>query len=222
MPDLPEYVCFRTATPITVDGRLDEEAWQRAPLAMLREDLSGDAPRQPTTMQAVWDDTYLYVAFHCEDKDIWGITTERDQPIFKQEVVEVFLDDDRDGIGYVEIEVSPLNAVLDLFMLNRDDVRKPMFCWDCEGLRSAVVVDGDPHRRGTDDRSWTVEIAIPFDEMLTAPHIPPQPGDVWRANFYRIDRAEDGDEYSAWSPTFRRNYHTPKRFGRLVFSGRSV
>ena len=65
----------------------------------------------------------------------------------------------------------------------------------------------------------SVEMAIPFADMLTAPHIPPRAGDVWRANFYRIDRAEDGDEYSAWSPTLRRNYHTPERFGALVFSG---
>ncbi len=222
MQDLPVTVCHRTAEPITVDGTLAEPAWQRAEVIMLREDASGGAPRQRTEVRLLWDDAYLYVAFHCEDRDIWGITTERDQPIYEQEVVEVFLDDDSDGVGYVEIEVSPLNAVLDLFMLNREDVRKGLWDWNSSGLRTAVVVDGDPYRRETEDRSWTVELAIPFADMLTAPHIPPHDGDSWRANFYRIDRAEDGDEYSAWSPTYRRNYHTPARFGRLLFSGEPV
>jgi len=214
----PEYVCHRRTGTIVVDGLLDEPAWLAAEAVQLREDGTGGPPRQRTTVRALWDDEYLYVAFHCEDTDIWGITIERDQPIYEQEVVEVFLDADRDGVGYVEIEVSPLNAVLDLFMLIRDGRTKGLWCWDSPGLRTAVVVEGDPMRKGTDDRSWTVELAIPFADMLTAPHIPPALGDVWHANFYRIDRAEDGDEFSAWSPTYRRNYHTPERFGRLVFT----
>jgi len=222
MPDLPVHVCRRTAEPILVDGVLSEASWQRAEVIALREDGSGGAPRQPTAARLLWDDTYLYVAFVCQDRDVWGVTTERDQPIYEQEVVEVFLDEDSDGIGYVEIEVSPLNAVLDLWMLNRDDRRQGLWGWDSAGLRTAVVVDGDPFHRGTDDRSWTVEMAIPFADLLTAPHIPPRSGDVWRANLYRIDRAAAGDEYSAWSPTFRRNYHTPERFGVLVFSGEPV
>ncbi len=222
MLERPEYICLHTDGPITVDGRLAESAWEHAVAVDLLEDGAADVPRQRTTVRALWDEWYLYVSFVCQDSDIWGITTERDQDIYNQEVVEVFLDADRDGVGYVEIEVSPLNAVLDLFMLLRDERRKGLWGWDSEELRTAVVVDGDATRRGTPDRSWTAEIAIPFEDLVTAPNIPPRPGDIWYANFHRIDRADDGDEYSAWSPTLRHNYHTPERFGRLVFSGRSV
>lgn len=214
----PEYRCHRAPGPIVLDGALDEPAWGAAERVELVEDLTGGRPRQATTVRALWDDEYLYVSFECEDTDIWGVTTERDRPIYEQEVVEVFLDADRDGIGYVEIEVSPLNAVLDLFMLLRDDRRKGLWDWDSPGLRTAVVVEGDATRRGSRDRRWTVEMAIPFADMFTAPHIPPAVGDVWHANLYRIDRAEEGDEFSAWSPTYRGNYHTPACFGRLVFA----
>ena len=218
----PEYVCYRTATPMTVDGRLDEPAWGEAPVADLALVDSGGAPKQRTEARLLWDDDYLYVAFQCEDADIWGVTTERDQAIYEQEVVEVFLDADCDGHGYVEIEVSPLNAVLDLFMLLRDGRRRGLWDWDSDGLLTAVVVDGDPTRRGTPDRSWTVEMAIPMSDFMTAPHLPPRPGDVWHLNLYRIDRAEWGDEYCAWSPTGAINNHVPERFGRLVFSGATV
>ena len=87
------------------------------------------------------------------------------------------------------------------------------------------------YRRLGEDVTWNTLMAQlradhrrlrAFQDELTRAHIPPQPGDVWNANFYRIDRAEDGDEYSAWSPTYRRNYHTPERFGRLVFSAAEV
>ena len=218
----PEYLCHRASRPIVVDGLLDDPPWQGAPSVELVLADTGGQPRQGTTVQLLWDDHHLYVAFHCHDSDIWGVTTERDQDIYNQEVVEVFVDADRDNHGYVEIEVSPLNAVLDLFMLYRDDRQRGLWDWDSEGLRTAVVVDGDPTRRGTADRSWTVEMAIPMSDFMTAPHLPPLPGDVWHLNLYRIDRGQKGDEYSAWSPPGRLNYHTPERFGRLVFSGREV
>jgi len=222
MFERPEYICYRASSPIVIDGLLDDPAWQGAPPVTLVLADTGAEPRQGTTAQLLWDDDHLYVAFCCQDSDIWGVTTERDQDIYNQEVVEVFVDADRDGHGYVEIEVSPLNAALDLFMLYRQDRLRGLWGWDSEGLRTAVVVDGDPTRRGTADRSWTVEMALPMSDFMTAAHLPPLPGDVWHLNLYRIDRAKEGDEYSAWSPPGRINYHTPERFGRLVFSEREV
>lgn len=218
----PEFVCYRAANPIIIDGKLDDPSWQGATTVDLVLADSGEDPRQKTQARVLWDDEYLYVAFHCDDSDIWGVTTERDKDIYNQEVVEVFLDPDRDNYTYLEIEVSPLNAVLDLFMLNRGGRPKGLWDWDSDGLLTAVEVDGDPSKRGTEDRSWTVEMAIPMSDCYTAPNLPPEPGDVWHMNLYRIDRAERGDEYTAWSPPRRLNYHTPERFGRLVFSGDAV
>jgi len=220
--EIPTYTIYRAAAPLTIDGVLDEPAWQAAPTMVLREARGGGAPQQPTVARLLWDDTFLYASWVCEDRDIWGTMTQRDDHIYDEEVVELFLDADGDGIGYVEIEVSPRNTVLDLFVLNRDDRWKQLWSWRSEGLRTAVVVEGDPTRRGTPDRRWTVEMAVPLDDLLTAPHLPPQPGDVWWGNVYRIDRAEDGDEFSAWSPVYRGTFHTPARFGRLLFSGESV
>lgn len=218
MDSLPVYVCRRARGSITVDGRLDEPDWGRAEAVALVTADTGMAPRQGTTARLLWDDAYLYVAFDCADDDIWGTTTERDRDIYMQEVVEVFLDAASSGTAYVEIEVSPLNAVLDLFMLWRDDRRRGLWGWDSQGLQTAVQVDGDPWHRGTADRRWTVEMAIPMVDFEMAPHLPPQRGDTWRMNLYRIDRGTEGVEYSAWSPPRRLNYHTPSRFGVLLFA----
>lgn len=214
---LPIYRCHRAVGPIRIDGQLDEPSWHIASPVPLVLAESGLPPRQATSVRLLWDDVYLYAAFECEDDDIWGITTERDQDIYNQEVVEIFIDDDADGRSYIEIEVSPLNAVLDLYMLWRDDRRKGLWDWDSEGLLTAVHVDGDPTRRGTADRRWTVEMAIPFCDCFTAPNLPPQIGDRWRINLYRIDRSVHGDEFTAWSPPGRLNFHTPSCFGILEF-----
>jgi hypothetical protein len=215
---VPVYRCHRADGPITIDGILDDAAWERAEAVALLTADAGVAPRQSTTARLLWDVVNLYVAFECEDDDIWGTTTERDQDIYMQEVVEVFVDAASSGTAYVEIEVSPLNAVLDLFMLWRDDRRRGLWGWDSVGLQTAVTVDGDPWRRGTADRRWTVEMAIPMVDFEMAPHLPPETGDTWRMNLYRIDRGVRGTEYSAWSPPRRLNYHTPSRFGVLLFT----
>ena len=218
----PEYVVYRAAGPMCVDGRLDEASWRGAQTMDLVLADTGEAPQQATQVRVLWDDEYLYVSFVCEDMDIWGTIVERDQAIFAEEVVEVFVDEDRDNYGYLEFEVSPRNAVLDIFILNRDGRVRGLWDWNSEGWKTAVQVEGDPTRRGTADKSWTVEMAIPMADFMMAPNLPPRPGDVWHANFYRIDRAVAGDEYSAWSPPGEINYHTPQRFGRIVFSDHAV
>ena len=103
MSELPVYICRRATGPIVIDGHLDDPAWASAEaVPLLLADTSND-PRQPTQARLLWDDDYLYVAFSCQDDDIWGTTIERDQDIYNQEVVEVFIDAACCGSAYVEI-----------------------------------------------------------------------------------------------------------------------
>jgi hypothetical protein len=65
-------------------------------------------------------------------------------------------------------------------------------------------------------------MAIPWADFATAPQQPPQPGDTWRFNLYRIDQfqAQPGlgqEELYAWSPTLCDTFHVPRRFGALTF-----
>ena len=180
----------------------------------------GAQPRFSTTARLLWDDACLYVGYHCEDTEIYGTMTGRDDPLWEEEVVEIFIDATRDQISYVEIEGSPLNTLLDLFVLNRAPYpARYLFDWDSEGIRHAAYVDGDPRHRGTQDRSWSVEIAIPWADFLTAPRLPPAAGDVWRVNLYRIDQFQGEQELYAWSPTRCETFHVPASFGELAFAG---
>ena len=141
------------------------------------------------------------------------------RPLWKEEVNEVFVQADPRQAIYIELEVNPLGAVFDAFFLN---IRKPLHyeSWNSEKLQWAVqvegTVDGEPG-----DKGWTCEIALPLEDVVTAPHIPPKPGDRWRANLYRIERLPVASEL-AWSPTKRRDFHVPSMFGEIVFSDRTV
>ena len=194
------YRCQYTATPPVINGVLDDPVWQQAEVVQLVRNQDGATPRFETIARLLWDEAFLYVGFACQDTRIYATLTARDAPLWEEEVVEIFVDDKGDGVSYVEIEVNPLNTLLDLFVLNRPPQPfRPLFDWDSVGMRHAVSVDGDPRDPHSADRGWQVEMAIPWADFATAPHQPPQVGDVWRINLYRIDRFEGQQELYAYS-----------------------
>ena len=223
MSELPRYVCRRTTEPVTVDGRLTEKVWSQVdPVGVFRlADGSGE-PQLPTEVRACWDDRNLYLAFVAIDTDIWGKMRQRDDPIYDEEVVEAFICSGEDVTRYYEFEFSPHNVVFDAAIQcpESGDRRylKADLGWDCEGLQSAVEVVGTLDDPSDVDERWTVEVALPFSQIGRGGRAPAD-GELWRANFYRIDRAGEG-EFSCWSPTkaVPANFHVPARYGELVFS----
>ncbi len=170
------------------------------------ENGTGAEPEQGTTVACAWDERELRVRFVCVDREPWATITQRDGPLWEEEVVEVFLDPVGDGESYFEIEVNPLGTVLDLVLRRNRSGYKKDFAWDCEGLRAEVARTAD---------GWTAELAIPFASLVAEP---PRAGSEWRANFTRIDRPRDRErELSAWSPTRLATFHAPQRFGVLRF-----
>jgi hypothetical protein len=217
---VPTYEVWRAATPINVDGRLDESAWAKAP--SIRTFLSNrDAAPAPfkTRAMVLYDDTFIYFSFSSEDENVWATMRERDQHLWNEEVVEVFLQADPAQRNYIEIEVNPLGTVLDIYLLDR---RKnlPYRSWNSEKLRWAVRVDGTVDGVGG-DRGWTCEIALPLEDVVTAPNRPPRPGDRWRMNLFRVE-SRPRAAGAAWSPTMQGDFHVPSMFGEIIFSDKSV
>lgn len=203
---LPTIRCERRSlSDVAADSRA--EMWRGLHVMALRETTRDVAPQQATAVKAAWDGTELRVLFEMIDSRVWATQTQRDGPLWEEEVAEVFLDPMGDRESYFEFEVNPLNTVLDLVLRkNRSGYAKD-FAWRCEGLRTAVARFAG---------GWCAEFAIPVRSLLADP---PRAGAVWRVNFCRIDRPRGAPrELSAWSPTGRENFHTPERFGHLEFA----
>lgn len=218
--DLLVYEVLRTATAIVVDGKLDDVAWAKAaPVGAFVNNADGSPSPYKTEARLLYDDRFLYFAFRCADENIWATMKNRDQHLWEEEVVEVFLKADPRQSSYIELEVNPLGTMLDIFLL---DIRKPIPypSWNSAKLQWAArvngTVDGKPG-----DQEWTVEIALPLEDVVPAPHTPPQPGDRWRLNLYRVEKlpARAG---LAWSPTLVNDFHKPDKFGEIVFSDRQA
>jgi len=214
-PRLPLYEVARTAVPIKVDGRLDDVSWAKArPVGDFVNNSDGSPSQYKTEAKLLYDDNFLYFSFRCTDDNIWATLKRRDQHLWEEEVVEVFLQADPQKPSYIELEVNPLGTMLDIYLL---DVRKPLHyeSWNSEKLRWGVQVFGTVDGKGG-DHEWTCEIALPMEDVVTAPHLPPQPGERWRMNLYRGESLPIQAEM-AWSPTLKNDFHVPSRFGEIVF-----
>jgi hypothetical protein len=217
---LPSYEVLKTPVPIQVDGRLDEPVWSLVePVGPFVNNVDGSPSALQTEAWVVHDDEMLYFAFRCADENIWATMSERDEHLWEEEVVEVFLQGDPLQPSYIELEVNPLGAMLDIFLI---DVRRPIpyKSWNSSRLKWAVEVDGTVDGV-PGDRQWTCEIALPFEEVVTARRLPPVPGDRWKLNLYRVE-AKPAKAGLAWSPTLKPDFHVPARFGDLIFTGRLV
>ena len=98
---LPEhYVCYRTDEKIKVDGKADEDVWQKAEPVKHFADIRGEGYEKPgyeTTAKMLWDDDYLYVFARLEEENIQAKLKQRDTIIYYDNDFEVFLDPDGDG-----------------------------------------------------------------------------------------------------------------------------
>ncbi len=221
MTDLPSYVVRRTPEPIIIDGVLNEPVWSRIePVGQFRRVLGDGLPALATELKLCWDDRFLYFGWTAIDTNIWGTYRQHDDPVYNEEVVESFICSSGDLTRYFEFNWSPHNVIFDAkIQIPENGDRTYMKAdveWVCEGMQSAVTVFGKIDDPSVVDEKWIVESAIPFAQIGRKQRAPVD-GEEWRANFYRIDREGEG-EYSCWSPALCPSFHTPMRFGRLVFS----
>jgi hypothetical protein len=191
-------------------------AWKSAQLIeQFVDNFTGEVRAPETKARILYDDRFLYFAFECEDDNLWATFRNRDEHLWTEEVVEVFLQADPNHPNYIEIEVNPLNTMLDIYLL---DIRKPLKyeSWNSADLKWAVALDGTVDGK-PGDRGWSCEIALPLDDVVTAPNIPPRPGDRWRMNLYRVEQKPE-PQGLAWAPTLKHDFHVPERFGEIIFA----
>jgi hypothetical protein len=208
---------------VKIDGVLDESPWQKATRLMPFVIHDTTAPARGGTEVRIWyDQAALYLGWTCDDPDIQATFTQRDSRFWEEEVVEFFVTPsalDR----YFELQWNPLGGTFDAIIANdlgpdgRSKQIKGDWSFTAAGMTFAVRVDGTVQQSNDRDRGWTVEARIPFADLKAST---PQPGDVWRANFYRFNRDRGAaTEQLSWSPTIWAGFHQPTRFGYLRFAG---
>ncbi|HEX5026930.1 MAG TPA: carbohydrate-binding family 9-like protein [Agriterribacter sp.] len=237
------FTAYQISDTLSIDGRMDEDAWQKSPWSEYFTDIEGDQKPKPafnTRFKMLWNATHLYIAAELEEPQIWATLTKHDEVIFHDNDFEVFIDPDGDTHHYFEIEINALNTIFDLFLTkpyrNGGGIST---AWNTKGLKTAVYIDGTLNKTGDTDKKWSIEMAIPFDALQSGNNTTPPPAkdQHWRINFSRVQwdgDIVDGvykkkmDPFSGkplrehnwvWSPQGVINMHYPERWGYLEFGG---
>lgn len=200
----PTRVVAPRAGAVTIDGALGEEVWARQAGATLTQSQDGEpdpsavavagvrslgalAPEFGTRVAFAWDEQHLYAAADLPDPDLWSDYTAQDEPLYKQEAFELFVAASGEGRRYLEYQVSARGVTF--------DARFPRYragdeAWDSR-WRTAVRADGTVDEPRDRDRGYTVEVAIPWEELCQETELacPPRAGMQLRVNAFRLERA---------------------------------
>src|SRR5687767_12212238 len=176
-------------TPPVIDGKLNEDVWQKAVvLKGFYQIQPGDntPPSKPTEVLLGFDAKFLYIAFKATDEPdkIRSTVAKRDN-IFQDDYVGFFLDTFNDKRKAFEAFFNPLGIQADGILT---EGRGEDFSVDLLMESKGVV-----HQTG-----YTVEIAIPFKSL----RFEAGKGKLWGAHFFRrIKRFEN--ELDSWMPFSR-------------------
>jgi len=224
-PGAPTYLCKRAIGPITVDGKLDEDSWEKAesagPFVFPWPQQTGD--KQRTTVKLLWDDEALYVGYTCSDADVTAVLEQRDDPTYKDDCVEIFINPAPGrSLFYYGCEMNARGVMYDYLMAWPTCLLQQ---FDLQGFELATDIAGTLDDSSDKDEEWTLEVKIPFKNLDgLAPKFPPDDGVRWRIQMNRWDGTGDKRVLSEWTPSGKKvpDPHRPAGFGILEFSEEEV
>ncbi len=187
--DRPPVHASRTPTPVRIDGRLDDVAWQQATVVtgfIQRFPDEGQPARQQTELRLAYDDDAIYVGARLHDSEPARIIrrlTRRDV-VADADRFSIFFDPHHDHLTGVEFRVTAAGVQKDAVIYNdvyQDDT------WDAV-WESAV---------SRDDGGWVVEMRIPFSQM----RFPQAEVLTWGVNAQRIVHRSGEESWVSITPS---------------------
>jgi hypothetical protein len=219
LPALPDYTVNMVRDKFTVDGKLSEKAWQRAQsIELLFPWETQTGAKQRTTVKLLRDQTYLYVGYECSDTDLTAQFLNRDDPVYKDDCVEIFIKPSEKTDSYIGLEMNVRGVLFDYFYLFPT---KNEHGFNLDGVLLKTNMRGTLNQSNDKDQGWTLELAIPWQSLSKlAEKIPPSAGEAWRVQINRWDGTEPNRRLSMWSHSGmkRPSPHNPERFGTLKFN----
>jgi hypothetical protein len=202
----------------TVTGRGDANAWSKAQWTALHRRPGGEHDYS-ARFKMLASESGVYVLFDGTDRKLTATLQADFSDLWNEDVYECFFWTDTEHPIYFEYEISPLGFELPILVPNFNGQFLGWRPWHYEGprkTRTAVAARGGDLKSLSAVDGWSAEVFIPYELLNPLPGVPPQRGDRWRANFYRVDH--DGGNQTAWDwSRVGPSFHEFQKFGTLVF-----
>ena len=217
------YVVHRATGAVTIDRRPHPEQWKKAMVIRgFRIPKTHRPARSRSEAMMLWDDRNLYVQIVARDADLRGKFKRRTDPLWEEDVVELFLKPRKDRGAYYEFEVNPIGTVMALRIDDRRDGKslKERSAWET-GIVSAVQVAGTVNDPADTDRFYRVILAIPWKRLSHVGGKAPRAGETWTFSFCRYDYARQYKkaEESASAALTTDSFHQYEDYSTLRFAG---
>ncbi len=215
------YPIHRVREPLSLPGLANDTLWEAAKPLPLYVPVTLETPLSRSDVRILWDDHAIHVRFDLEDLDIVATLTERDAPVWEEDVAEIFLKPFADESDYYEINVSPRGTLYDSWIVKRGArAHKVWSRWNNPDIRVETEIRGTPNDWTVRDEGYTVQASIPFASLPSLRGRRPAPGDRWRMNLARYDYSvhlPNGRELSASSPLTEVNFHRHEEWRSFEF-----
>ncbi len=207
----------KRAADFEVTGTGENAAWQTVEWTTLTRRQSDGHPYD-ARVKMLYSPTGLYFLMDGTDRTLTATMNEDFMDLWNEDVFEVFLWTDERYPVYFEYEISPLNHELAIIVPNFGGQFLGWRPWHYERdrlTRKATSTSGGPKTPHAAIDGWRAEFFIPYVLLKPLQNVPPGPGTVWRANFYRMDH--DGGKRTQWGWIPLDNFHEYEKFGELIF-----
>jgi len=207
---VPAVAVPKLAKAPEIDGVMDA-AYSKATPVTLKFITGGDTkPAAATTAWVVSTDKELFFFVKCETpdmNDLMANVRDHDGQVWDDDCVELFIDptNERGMDGYMHLMINSLGTTAEA----KGPAGSEDFSWDPK-LRVKTAKD---------KKAWTVELAIPFADMVANPA---KINKAWAVNINRMAYLLEGAEDTAWSPTETTSSHVPDKFGLLWLEAGTV
>ena len=214
------YLLHHAQGPMTLDGQDHPEEWAKAmKINGFRVPAALTKAQTLTEAWLLWDDDCLYVKAFAHDEDIRAKYKERTDPLYEEDVVELFLKPYADKVNLYEFEVNALGTVmaLEIPKFPKPSIQE-MSKWE-PGTRVGVQVLGTLNDPRDHDTGYRIVLALPWKNLrfLSAP---PKKGDTWSFTLARYDYSaylSKSPECSASAPLTKLSFaqyqdYTPLKF----------
>lgn len=198
--EVPLYECVRTDEAPNIDGRLDDPCWKRVMPASGFIRVLKDADKPPsvqTHFKLLYDERCLYVGVRCDEpapENIKANVMEHDtSAVCGDDCIEMFFHPNPESTDYYQL-VSNSKGV----------------CYDGRVFDGSWNADWTA-KGSVGKEAWYLECRIELSSF-------PERQGIWRLNFCREFCSKPKVEYHVWSNTYGA-FHSPSRFGHLIFSG---
>ena len=190
----------RLTSPITIDGKLDEDSWNQAKPVWLLPALGPDSVEVHTRFKFLFDDDFFYVAAECDEPETDNIIASNrpfdDFDIWRDNDIEIFLNPSCDRKTYYQILVNSLGCVTDIHKMVGTSDRD----WNSKAEVKTSVIPG---------KCWIAEVKIPRASME------PSKEDAIVANFNRGRViTSKKSQYFSWSH-FIKAFNDCENYGRV-------